>query len=122
MQSLLMFHAGRDTGACRPTSCLKMSGQTVLWRRHATEAMAAALRFALSEWMDGTPRRTAAAAAHRDRFAGMPRLAQRSLPSGGSMPCPAAHASHGGGASSTEQAELNYYDPTCLYDDVECLL
>ena len=59
--------------------------------------------------------RTAASAAHLDRLAGMPRLAQHALPGGGGTPCPAAHASHGSGAMSTEQAELNDYDPTYIY-------
>ena len=30
------FHASRDTGACRPTSCLKLSGQTVRLWPHTT--------------------------------------------------------------------------------------
>ena len=62
VQSYVMFHTSRDTGACRQTSCLKTSGQTVRRRRHASEAMAAAPRFAwwrrhaLSERIDA-PRR-----------------------------------------------------------------
>ena len=57
-----MLRACCDTGACRQTSCLKTSRQTVRWRRHATAALAAVPRVA--RWrrhafpgcMDGTPR------------------------------------------------------------------
>ena len=38
------FHACRNTGACRSTSCLKMSGQTVGPRPHTTASLAAAPR------------------------------------------------------------------------------
>ena len=70
VQSYVMFHTSRDTGACRQTSCLKTSGQTVLWRRHATAALAAEPRVA--RWrrhafpgcIDGAPRPTQVTARH----------------------------------------------------------
>ena len=71
-------HASRDTGACLPTSCLKMSGQTVRRREHVAAAFAAAprpcLRHALRRCMDGTHRAIAAAArfarSHASRYTG----------------------------------------------------
>ena len=56
--------------------------------------------------------RTAAAAPRLTRLEAKPRLARHTLPGGCSTPCPAAHASPGVGATSTEQADRSCCDPT----------
>ena len=52
--------------------------------------------------------RTSAAAPRLTRLAAMPRLApgRHTTPGGGGTPCPAAHASHGGGARPRVPSEL----------------
>ena len=103
-----MSHASRDAVACRPTSCLKMSGQTVRRRRHATAALTAAARVARRPVVAARLARVhgwhasphggsgtfclAAAAPRLDRLAAMPRLARHATPDGGSTPCPACFA------------------------------
>ena len=59
--------------------------------------------------------RTAAAAPRLTRSAAMPRPARHTRPGRDAMPCPAAHASHCGGGTSTEQADRSDYDPTRKY-------
>ena len=53
-----------------------------------------------------------------DTVAGMPRLAalaRHTTPGGDCTPCPAAQASHGGGATNTKRADRSDYDPTRIY-------
>ena len=62
----------------------------------------------------GAPR-TAASTPRLDRLEAMPRLARLAMAGGGGMPCQAVHASHGGGVTSTERADLSDYDPTHIF-------
>ena len=45
-----MFHASRDTEACRLTSCLKTSGQTVAGDGTSSRPLAAARLARVHEW------------------------------------------------------------------------